>query len=266
MSDDTLPSFLTYLNSLQECAVEADWECIICSGRAPETDEPENDAEIPEVGDYPVMTTCGHIFHLRCLYKWTVEPRENRDGCPICRTKLFGAIHQSDMVDFEREAKERVAVESSEDGISEDSDYAEKRDDDKRLADVMDAVKELEDKFAEHSEWRGERIYAYAREKLGDKLYYPEELEGRRLSLKYRLDWPTIIGKIMSKIYQKRDRSDSAEFKKLVDDADVWIQASLAVAVVKHCFRDDDWLYRPAMIELQKYFLSLRDVYMATYC
>jgi hypothetical protein len=89
MSQPTVPTFIHFVSSLQECSsTPDDWTCGICLEPAPVGDRPL------EVTDCPVTIPCGHIFHTGCLYTWlngedVREGLQSRNTCPLCRALLY---------------------------------------------------------------------------------------------------------------------------------------------------------------------------------
>ena len=53
--------------------------CVICYCRLASTNSPGSDSENPVV-----MTSCGHIFHEKCLNQWIVHQKI----CPCCRKDI----------------------------------------------------------------------------------------------------------------------------------------------------------------------------------
>lgn len=270
MSTNTLPSFTTYLYSLQECAVPADWECAICSTPAPETDEPEDIADVPEVGDYPVQTTCGHIFDLRCLYKWMVSPQDNNGRCPMCRTQLYGWIHAYCIQDGEHEVDpDHFAQSDSEDSDTDDDEMGDddRCDDDLRLEAVKEALKQLEGALALNSGWEHEPPFQWALARIEAELcppgYESEYEAGEWLLQTFSRDWPHIIKDIMDQLHENKQYVPS--WMEQLDQASDWIEASLAVMVVQYLLADEDWVYIPQMVELQEYLIEVRDMHMTMY-
>ncbi|KAJ4351972.1 uncharacterized protein N0V89_007317 [Didymosphaeria variabile] len=96
MSQTPFPTFVEFIFNLKEATPPEDWSCFCLEeARAVEG------SKSLEVTEIPVQLSCGHVFHLACLYTWTNGKKVNEDleshnTCPMCRTKLFQGYSNDD--------------------------------------------------------------------------------------------------------------------------------------------------------------------------
>lgn len=90
-------------NATHEELEAADYLCIICREdmHAPDLYEQQRGKTLL-ARRCPKKLQCGHILHMGCLKDWL----ERSDNCPLCRKKVFGQPHETEVATMQAETSD----------------------------------------------------------------------------------------------------------------------------------------------------------------
>jgi hypothetical protein len=272
--------FEDFLLRLKECRVAEDWECAICTDRAPTEDQGQGGdgtkiSKILEIGDVPVETPdCHHVFHHSCLYTWAVGDQENHFTCPMCRTELFDESCNEEYMltaefvindapgddsddDSDSETDENMYDGASEAGSDFDMDVDSNQEPEMTPDELTDAVaqilRELKDDF------RKTRVGRYQEAQVRVLRVLESKLERYGYGI-LPPNWREAIHE--GRLYgEYMTRSFGHECEEHVRAGDIWWEVFVAMDVVKENCSGTDWTWSPGKKRLQHYFLDLCDRY-----